>query len=130
MKAKVSVITLGVADLNRAIAFYKDGLGLKTEGIIGTEFECGAVALCELDAGLKFAVWPRSSLARDAGLPVGPPSATEMSIGHNVRSRREVDTVMAEAKAAGAVTIKEAGRLVSSLLTHRSHPDCRAIMPR
>jgi uncharacterized protein len=95
MKTRITVITLGVADLNSAVAFYKDGLGLKTEGIIGTEFEHGVVAFFDLEAGLKLAVWPRSSLARGAGMPVGPASATEMSIGHNVRTREEVGVVMA-----------------------------------
>ncbi len=42
MKARISVITLGVADLERAVHFYRDGLGLPTEGIVGTEFANGA----------------------------------------------------------------------------------------
>jgi catechol 2,3-dioxygenase-like lactoylglutathione lyase family enzyme len=44
MKPRISVLTLGVDNLERAVAFYRDGLGLATEGIIGKEFEHGAVA--------------------------------------------------------------------------------------
>lgn len=108
MKPRISVLTIGVDDLERAVAFYRDGLGLATDGIIGTEFEHGAVAFFDLQSGLRLAVWPRASLAHDSGLPKSPPSATEFSIGHNVRSRDEVDAVMAEAKNAGATIVKPA----------------------
>ena len=93
MQPRITVITLGVDDLERAVAFYRDGLGLKTEGIVGTEFEHGAVAFFDLQAGLKLALWPRASLAHDAGLPVGTPGVTELSLGHNVASKNEVDAV-------------------------------------
>ena len=87
MKPYITLITLGVDDLERAVAFYRDGLGLETEGIVGTEFEHGAVAFFTLDSGLKLALWPRASLAHDIGRPAGPASATEFSIAHNVGSR-------------------------------------------
>jgi uncharacterized protein len=48
MKPQISVLTIGVADLNRSLQFYRDGLGLLTEGIVGTEFEHGAVAFFEV----------------------------------------------------------------------------------
>lgn len=108
MKPTISVITLGVDDLERAVAFYRDGLGLKTEGIVGTQFEHGAVAFFDLQAGLKLAVWPRRSLAHDSGLEVGPRSSTEVSLGHNVNEKAEVDRVMAQAEAAGAGIVKPA----------------------
>lgn len=108
MKARVTVITLGVDDLHRSLKFYRDGMGLPTEGIIGEEFENGAVAFFDLQPGLKLAVWPRASLAKDSGLPLGDASATELSLGHNVSSRAEVDAVMAQAQAAGAVIVKAA----------------------
>src|ERR1043165_3823601 len=98
MKPRITLITLGVDDLERAVAFYRDGLGLKTDGIVGTEFEHGAVAFFDLQAGLRLALWPRASLAHDAGLPVGLPSATECLFGHNVGSRAEVDTVTEQAR--------------------------------
>ena len=76
MQPRITVITLGVDDLERAVAFYRDGLGLKTDGIIGTEFEHGAVAFFDLQAGLRLALWPRANLAHDAGLAVSPSSQT------------------------------------------------------
>lgn len=108
MKPRISVITLGVDDLARALRFYRDGLGLASEGIIGTELEQGAVVFIDLQPGLKLALWPRRSLAHDCGLPQGSSSATELSLGHNVASQAEVDTVMAQARAAGAVIVKPA----------------------
>ena len=108
MKPRVTVLTIGVDDLERAVRFYRDGLDVATEGIIGERFEHGAVAFFNLQAGLKLAVWPRKSLAHDTGLPVAGTSATEFSIGHNVSSKAEVDAVMAQAKEAGAVIVKPA----------------------
>lgn len=108
MKPRISVITLGVDDLERALHFYRDGLGLATQGIIGSEFEHGAVAFFDLQAGLKLALWPRASLAHDAGIPLSPVSSSELSIGHNVSSKAEVDAVMLRARGAGAEIIKAA----------------------
>ncbi len=107
MKPRITLLTIGVDDLERAVAFYRDGLGLPTPGIVGREFEHGAVAFFDL-AGVKLAVWPRDDLAHDTGLRKSPPSSTELSIGHNVRSEREVDDVMRQAKEAGATIVKEA----------------------
>lgn len=108
MKPRITVITVCVDDLERSVKFYREGLGLKTEGIIGKEFAYGAVAFFELQHGLKLAVWPRKSLAQDTGLSLSGPSATEFSLGHNVSSKAEVDAVMAQAKSAGAVIVKPA----------------------
>ena len=74
MKARISVITLGVDDLERAVRFYRDGLGLQTEGIVGQEYEFGSVAFFDLQGGLKLALWPRRSLAQDSGVPLAPPA--------------------------------------------------------
>jgi catechol 2,3-dioxygenase-like lactoylglutathione lyase family enzyme len=108
MKPRITLITIGVDDLEKAVRFYSDGLGLKTEGIVGTEFEYGAVAFFDLQAGLKLALWPRKSIARDAGMPLCRASPTEFTIGHNVSSKVEVDEVMEQAKRAGAVVVKPA----------------------
>ncbi|HXH81438.1 MAG TPA: VOC family protein [Candidatus Tectomicrobia bacterium] len=108
MKPRITVITLGVDDLERARRFYQEGLGLPTAGIVGREFEHGAVAFFDLRAGLKLAIWPRASLAHDTGLALGRPSATEMALGHNVASPAEVDEVMEQARRAGAVIVKPA----------------------
>ena len=58
MKPRIMVITLGVDDLERALRFYRYGLGLPTRGIVGTEFEHGAVAFFDLQHGLKLAICP------------------------------------------------------------------------
>lgn len=106
MKPRISFITLGVDDLPRAVAFYRDGLGLPTPGIIGEEFEHGAVAFFDMQPGLKLALFPRQNLARDAGVPLEPPSRTEFALAHNVAAREEVDAVIQQAKDAGAAIIK------------------------
>lgn len=106
MKPRITLITICVDDLEGSLRFYRDGLGLKTEGIIGTEFEYGAVAFFDLQGGLKLAIWPRKSLAHDSGLPLEKPSATEFALGHNVSSKAEVDAVMEQAQNAGAVIVK------------------------
>lgn len=102
MKPRITVLTLGVDDLERAVTFYRDGLGLPTQGIIGQEFEHGAVAFFDLQAGVKLAVWNRKDLSHEAKVPLSPPSSTEMTIGHNVSSKEEVDTIMELARKAGA----------------------------
>jgi catechol 2,3-dioxygenase-like lactoylglutathione lyase family enzyme len=56
MQPRITLITLGVDDLERALRFYRDGLGLPTEGIVGTEFERGAVAFFDLQSGVKLAL--------------------------------------------------------------------------
>jgi uncharacterized protein len=108
MEPRISFITLGVDDLERAVAFYRDGLGLPTPGIIGTEFEYGAVAFFALQPALTLALWPRASLARDTGLPVDGAAPTNMCLAHNVRSRDEVDVLMAQAAGAGGRVVKTA----------------------
>ncbi len=108
MQPRITVITIGVDDLERALRFYRDGLGLPTQGIIGTEFAHGAVAFFDLQAGVKLAIWSRTSIAYDTGLAAGAPSPTEMTLGHNVASRAEVDAVMEQARQAGAVIVKAA----------------------
>lgn len=108
MQARITLLTLGVDDLERAVAFYRDGLGFATRGIVGTEFDNGAVAFFQLQPGLKLALWPRASLAADTGLPLQPRSALEHALAHNVGSREAVDAVMAQARAAGARIVKAA----------------------
>lgn len=109
MQPRITLITLAVDDLQRALHFYRDGLGLPSAGIVGEEFEHGAVAFFDLAHGLKLAVWPRASLAQDCGLPLTPRSATEFCLAHNVAAREEVDAVMQQALRAGATVTKPAG---------------------
>ncbi|UVI33731.1 VOC family protein [Paenibacillus spongiae] len=101
MKPRITVLTLGVDDLERSLAFYRDGLGLPTEGIVGTEFEHGAVAFFDLQHGVKLAIWNRKDLAHETKVPLGATSSTEITIGHNVSSKDEVDRVMELARIAG-----------------------------
>lgn len=108
MQPRITVITLGVEDLDRAVAFYRDGLGLPTKGVIGREFENGAVAFFDLQDGLKLAVWPRSSLAADTGLSMRGGGVLDFALGHNVSSKSEVDAVMKQAQTAGATLVKAA----------------------
>jgi uncharacterized protein len=103
--AKINVLTLAVADLTRAVTFYRDGLGLPTEGIVGEEFAgdaanaAGAVAMFTLENGLVLALYPE--LAKDADVP--PPGAASgtFSIGLIVSSRDAVDAILERAAAAG-----------------------------
>ena len=108
MRPRIHVITLAVADLERTLAFYRDGLGLESPGIIGTEFigddtsPGGAAAMFELEGGLILSLYGRDDLAKDGNIPPGPPNSGEFSIGHLVGSRDEVDAILAQAEAAGA----------------------------
>jgi catechol 2,3-dioxygenase-like lactoylglutathione lyase family enzyme len=108
MQPRIHVITLAVGDLDRALAFYRDGLGLESAGVIGAEFvgdetnPAGAAAMFHLHGGLILALYPRTELAKDANLPVEPPKSGEFSIGHAVASKAAVDALLAQATAAGA----------------------------
>lgn len=106
MKAKISVLTLGVNDLEKSVEFYRDGLGFATEGIIGKEFEYGAVAFFQLQHGIRLALWPTASMAKDTGLPISSNTPGSFTIGHNVNSRHEVDQIMERAAQAGARIVK------------------------
>ena len=108
MNPSISLITLGVADLQRALDFYRDGLGLQTEGIIGQEFEHGSVVFFPLSGGLTLALWAQADIAHDTGLRQTPISPTAVTLAHNTRSRDEVDAVMAQAVTAGGRAVKPA----------------------
>ena len=81
MEPRITVITLGVDDLEKSLAFYRDGLGLPTQGIFGTEFEYGAVAFFDLNAGMKLAIWPRKSIPQDTGITLGHHKAAQVATG-------------------------------------------------
>ena len=108
MEARIDIITLAVADLERALGFYRDGLGLESRGVIGTEFvgdqvePDGAIAMFELQGGVILCLYPRLELAKDAKVPLGPPKTGEFSIGQAVTSKAEVDALLTQAQAAGA----------------------------
>jgi catechol 2,3-dioxygenase-like lactoylglutathione lyase family enzyme len=108
MKQRLHVITLAVDDLERALAFYRDGLGFSSNGIIGTEWTDeqtganGAIAMFELEGGLILSLYPRRDLAKDAGIRIGPSQSGEFSLGQLVEQRDQVDELLQRAEAAGA----------------------------
>ena len=102
MRPRIKIITLAVSDLEESLAFYRDGMGLPTQGIIGTEFEDGAVVFFNMNDDLILALYPKSALAKDAGVSGGPPSTAEFAIGHIVKSNQEVDALIEQAEKAGA----------------------------
>ncbi len=111
MRPRLTVLTLAVADLERAFGFYHAGLGWPSAGIVGREFEHGAVAFFDLEGGVRLALWAAADLAHETGLAPGGREGggvTRLSLGHNVATRAEVDAVMAAAGAAGARVIKPA----------------------
>lgn len=107
MQARISFITLAVTDLGRSVAFYRDGLGWPTDGIVGQEFHDevtgadGTIAFFRLDGGLLLGLYERANLAKDAGLPPGPLSSTEFSLGIPAGSRAAVDSLLGQVEAAG-----------------------------
>ena len=103
MKPFIKVITLAVEDLERSLAFYRDGMCLETEGIIGTEFEHGAVVFFHLRSGLILALWPKASLSVEANIPLSEIRSGGITLANNVRSKGEVDDVMEQAARAGAI---------------------------
>ena len=107
MDARVNVITLAVDDFERALAFYR-ALGFESEGVIATEYEgddthrAGAIAMVHLEGGQILSLYPRSDLAKDAGISRGPAQSGEFSLDHIVAAREDVDALLAKAEAAGA----------------------------
>ncbi len=114
MDARIDVITLGVDDLERALAFYREGLGLESPGVVGTEWAgnettpAGAVAMFRLQTGALLSLYPRTELAKDANTNLGTAETSQFSIGQLVASRDEVDQVLAQAQAAGATVTDHA----------------------
>src|SRR5579872_5512237 len=103
LEPRFTVLTIGVDNLQRSLHFYRDGLGFPTAGIIGQQFEHGAIVFFDLYHGMKLALYSRSDLAWGAGVPKTAASPNEFTIGYNVRSQAEVDTLMAAAAQAGAI---------------------------
>ena len=124
MQPKVTLLTLAVDDLERATAFYRDGLGLPTEGIVGQEFDHGAVAFFKLAGGLILALYPSASLAQEARITPTAGRLGAVAIGHNVATKEEVDAVMRQAAAAGAIVTDPArDRFWGGYAGHFHDPD-------
>jgi hypothetical protein len=108
MEPRFTVLTLGVDDIEKSFKFYADGLGFPTKGIVGREFEHGEAAFFDLKNGIKIALYSRDNIAWDAKLKKANPSATEFTIGYNVKSQSEVAVIMKLAEIAGAKITKPA----------------------
>jgi catechol 2,3-dioxygenase-like lactoylglutathione lyase family enzyme len=100
MKPHLSMITLGVRDLARAVAFYEAGLGLPRMA-----FDSDAVAFFPL-AGAWLGLYGREALAQDAGVPAAGSGFSGIALAHNVASREDVDATLAQAVAAGGTLVK------------------------
>lgn len=113
MKPRLNFINLAVSDLERSVAFYRDGLGLPTNGIVGTEFKgsadkaSGTIAFFDLEGGLMLGLYARTDLAKDASTPIGPVSSTEFSLGYATQTREEVDVTLGRAQSAGATLTQQ-----------------------
>lgn len=99
MKPHITIITLGVKDLQRAIDFYQNGLGLPRTD------ESDSIAFFEM-GGTLLALYPREKLAEDITIPSEGTGFQGFTLAHNVDSPEEVDSTLAEAVAAGAELVK------------------------
>jgi catechol 2,3-dioxygenase-like lactoylglutathione lyase family enzyme len=106
MKPRIGAIAIGVDDLEVSLKFCRDGLGLPTDGIVGTQFEHGSAVFFDLQHGVKLALFARTDIAHDAGIAPTNRSPTEFTLGHNVASEKEVDAIMHQAIAAGGRFVK------------------------
>jgi len=104
MEPRISIITLGVSDFIRSLRFYRDGLGWPTRAT-----ETSDIAFFNT-AGTRFAIYPLEKLAEDISpsLAAARSGFGGITLGHNVRAREEVATILAQAEAAGARIVKPA----------------------
>lgn len=108
MKQRFNILTLCVKNLKKSMEFYQKGLGWQTQGIVGAEYENGAIVLFELDNGQMLNLYERKNLAWDSKVELQPASATEFSIGYFVNNDQEVDNILEQARTAGAKITKSA----------------------
>ncbi|MEV4124512.1 VOC family protein [Nocardia sp. NPDC049707] len=112
MKTNIRAITLAVSDLERSLRFYRDGLGLSSPGILGTEFvrdeqhPGGSVAMFTLDNGLILSLYSRTDLAMDAGIAVARVAGSPISLGFFAESRADVDHILRQAVQAGGTIVR------------------------
>ena len=102
LESRFTILTLGVGDLEKSFKFYHEGMGLASKGITGKEFEHGEVAFFDLKNGMILALYSKDNLAWDSQLKKDNPSSTEFSIGYTTRNEAEVDSILDQAKKAGA----------------------------
>lgn len=109
MEPRISIVTLGVRDLDRAIGFYR-AMGLEPGMVVE-----GDVAFFQM-GGMLLALWPRGKLAADAGVEDSEPGFSGVALAYNTRSDAEVGEVLARAEAAGGKIVKPAQRLLGRLV--------------
>ncbi len=117
MESRISLLTLGVEDLKRGVAFYRDGLGWPMSGASTDEvafFHTGGIVL---------ALFPLELLAADAGVSKEGSGFRGVALAHNVREREQVDEVLAEAEAAGATVVKPAQDVTFGRSGYFADPD-------
>ena len=102
MEPRISIITLGVTDLARSVAFYRDGLGL-----VLYDENTESIAFFQ-NKGTWLALYPREALAADAGIATEGSGFSGVTLAHNLRSREEVDELLVVAVSAGATLVKPA----------------------
>lgn len=105
MKAKIDFLTLAVTDLNKSIAFYRDGLGMPTEGVKeGFSDHC----LFELERGFSLVLYQRETFLRFTGNPGPQEKSAGFIISYFAESNEEVDAILKSALKAGGAQIGEA----------------------
>ena len=102
MEPRITLVTLGVADLERSVRFYRDGLGLPMRGD-----SLSGIAFFQM-SGMLLSLFPRDRLADDAGVAAEGSGFRGFTLAHNVRSREEVAEALADAVRAGATMVKPA----------------------
>lgn len=105
MRQKLNLITLGVSDIRKAVAFYEEGLGWQRSSASQEDmvlFPLGGVVL---------ALYPRQLLAEDATLEDEATGFSGIALAYNARSEEEVDEVMAQVQALGATVVKAAQKV-------------------
>ena len=103
MKPKIAIVTLGVADLQRSLRFYRDGLGFPAPD----DEEGAGIIFFQLE-GAWLAVYPKAKLAEEADVAWSESGVASVTLAHNVASPDAVDAALAEAQAAGAEIVKPA----------------------
>ncbi|HEY1707879.1 MAG TPA: VOC family protein [Rhizomicrobium sp.] len=102
MKPKISIVTLGVRDFAKSLAFYRDGLGFPAP-----KYKDGEDIVFFYLEGIVLALYPRAALAEDAQVPDSAPGFSGVTLAHNVKSKEDVDAVWAHAVSAGATPVKK-----------------------
>lgn len=104
MEQRITLVTLGVTDLDAARRFYLDGLGWQAL------LDAGEAVFLRAGPGLVLSLYGRADLAREAGTAAGPVAPPPMTLAHNVGSEEEVGEVVAQMVAAGGEVVARPGR--------------------